>query len=93
MCLHELMVQQMVLNSWFEAWISEHNGTFCAFSMTDVKGCDIDVSVSTTYKLNYVLVVNIYDQIQPIHIGMSLAMIKQLLLHDGIRELLQGNED
>lgn len=50
-----------------------------------------DLRISPTYNLTMIENFTMHEQIRPVHIGMDLSILRQLILHDRIQEIMYAN--
>lgn len=55
--------------------------------------CDVNLSIPYTYILTLIRKLTVYDEIRPVHVGMDLSLLKQLIFHDGIQKMLEINAE
>lgn len=67
------------------------NQTFCACHVSRVSSCDVNVSIPYVYNWTLSVNVTVYDNIEPVCIGINLLVLRQLILHNGIQKILEKN--
>lgn len=78
-----VFIEDLVVNT-------RNHSNFCVCNFTRVAGCDFSYVAPVT---SYHLLQSNYTLIMPVHIGMNLTLVKQLLLHQDLIDILEKNQE